>query len=188
LAWLSFSGQIAVDVACRVCAELLRSGQAQGPAFDWPNQVCQRSHYTPSSHFQHASQFTSERIREADQCERMPPRKTGSSKCLSRCHKKYQLESADHSAHTTTTISPTHHLRRRLILRHKRLHIPYTLRIFINTPITREEAHARHRRNRLSRPLLRILVALINKLLRLDVRRKVIRHKVVVAVVDDAVE
>jgi hypothetical protein len=75
-----------------------------------------------------------------------------------------------------------------LFLGHDGLNVPYALRILVDTPVTREETHPRDSRNCLRRPLLRVLVALVNELLRLDVRRKVVRHKVVVTVVDDAVE
>jgi hypothetical protein len=77
---------------------------------------------------------------------------------------------------------------RRLILGNERLHIPDALRILVNTPVTREEAHPRHGGDGLCSPFLRVLVALIDELLRLDVRREVIRDKVVVAVVNDTVE
>lgn len=67
----------------------------------------------------------------------------------------------------------------------QRLNIPNTLRILINTPITREEAHARHTRNTLRQPLILIPIRRIHQLLRLDVAAEVIRHEVVVAVLLD---
>jgi hypothetical protein len=77
---------------------------------------------------------------------------------------------------------------RRLILGNKRLYIPDTLGVLINTSVTREEAHSRDRGNTLAGPLLCVLVALVDELLRLDIRCKVVGHKVVVAVLDNTVE
>ena len=75
-----------------------------------------------------------------------------------------------------------------ILLLHKRLSIPDALCILINTPIAAKKAHPPNRSNSLGRPLLRVLVALVNELLRLDVGREVVGDEVVVAVLDDAVE
>ena len=74
------------------------------------------------------------------------------------------------------------------ILLVQRLYIPDTLRILIDTPIRAKEAHSRNRRNRLRSPFLRVLEALVNELLRLDVACEVVANEVVVAVLDDAVD
>ena len=75
-----------------------------------------------------------------------------------------------------------------LLLLHQWLNVPDALRILINAPVAAEEAHSSHRQDSLGGPCLRVLVRLINQLLSLDVRRKVIRDEVVVSVLDDAVE
>jgi hypothetical protein len=77
---------------------------------------------------------------------------------------------------------------RRLILRGKRLHIPNGFRILVDASVTRKETHPRNRCDALAGPLFRVLVALINELLGLDVRCEVIRHKVVVPMVDNTVD
>lgn len=66
-------------------------------------------------------------------------------------------------------------LRCRVALHCQGLHVPDAFSILIDTPITGKETHTCHRGDSLCRPLLCILVALVDKLLRLDVRRKVIR-------------
>ena len=75
-----------------------------------------------------------------------------------------------------------------LFFRYDGLNVPYALRVLIDTPVAREESHSRDRRDGLCSPLLRVLVALVDELLRLDVRCKVIRNEVVVTMVHDAVE
>ena len=70
----------------------------------------------------------------------------------------------------------------------KWLDIPDRLGILIDTAIAREEAHAGDAGNALREPFLLVAVRLINQLLRLDVRGEVIGDKVVVAVLDDAVD
>jgi len=67
----------------------------------------------------------------------------------------------------------------------QRLNVPNTLRILINTPITREEPHARHARDALRQPLILIPIRRIHQLLRLDVAAEVVRHQVVVAMLLD---
>jgi hypothetical protein len=69
-----------------------------------------------------------------------------------------------------------------MLQRLHRLHIPNTLRILTNTPITRKEPHPRHRQNALPHPLLLILIRLIHQLLRLDIAIKVVRHQIVITV------
>ena len=69
-----------------------------------------------------------------------------------------------------------------------RLHVPDHLRILVNAPIAAEEAHARHARDALGHPLVLILVRRVDQLVRLAVAVEVVRHEVVVAVVDDAVD
>jgi hypothetical protein len=68
------------------------------------------------------------------------------------------------------------------------LNIPNHLRILINTPIGAEESHARHTSNAFSDPLLLVLEALINELLRLAVACKIVRDKIVVTVVNNSVQ
>lgn len=80
------------------------------------------------------------------------------------------------------------HLRLVILLLHQRLNIPDGLRVLVDAPVTREEAHARHREDGLGRPRLRVLVRLVDQLLSVHIRGKVVRDKVVVAVLDDAVE
>jgi hypothetical protein len=78
--------------------------------------------------------------------------------------------------------------RGRLVLGHKWLYVPDTLSVLIDTPVTCEEAHTCDRQDGLRCPLLGILVALVDELLRLDVRGKVIRNEVVVTMLHDAIE
>jgi len=75
-----------------------------------------------------------------------------------------------------------------LFLGHKRLHVPDRLSILINTPVAGEEAHPRNRSDRLRGPRLRVLEALINECLCLDVRREVIRNEIVISVLDNTVK
>jgi hypothetical protein len=79
-------------------------------------------------------------------------------------------------------------LRRRLVLGHKWLYVPDALSVLIDTPVTCEEAHTCDRQDSLCCPLLGVLVALVDELLRLDVRGKVIRNEVVVTMLHDAIE
>jgi hypothetical protein len=79
-------------------------------------------------------------------------------------------------------------LRGRLVLGHKWLHVPDALSVFIDTPVTREEAHTCDCQDGLRCPFLGVLVALIDELLRLDVRGKVVRNEIVVTVLHDAIE
>jgi hypothetical protein len=69
-----------------------------------------------------------------------------------------------------------------------RLDIPDALRILIDTPITGEESHPRHARDRLADPLLLIPIRLVHERLRLNVRVEVIADQVKVAVVFDGAD
>jgi len=70
----------------------------------------------------------------------------------------------------------------------QRLHIPDHLSILIDTAVAREEAHPTDSRDALGQPPVLILVRLVDELVRLDVAVKVVRHEIVVAVLDDAVD
>jgi hypothetical protein len=74
-----------------------------------------------------------------------------------------------------------------LFRRRQRLRIPDLRRILIDTPITAKEAHARHRRNRLGKPLILVAVGLVNQLLGLAVAREIVGDEIKVAMLDDAV-
>lgn len=82
----------------------------------------------------------------------------------------------------------TMYLLRLSLLLHQRLNVPDALRILVDTPIAREESHTRHSEDSLGRPRLCVLVCLVNQLLRLHVRSKVVGDQVVVAVLDNTVE
>jgi hypothetical protein len=79
-------------------------------------------------------------------------------------------------------------LRRRLVLGYKWLYVPDALSVLIDTSVAREEAHTCDRQDGLCCPLLGVLVALVDELLRLDVRGKVIRNEVVVTMLHDAIK
>jgi hypothetical protein len=70
----------------------------------------------------------------------------------------------------------------------QRLHVPNTLRILLDTPVTRKEAHPCHTRNTFPNPPILILKRLINQIVRLTVRPEVIRHQIVIAMLDDGVD
>lgn len=83
---------------------------------------------------------------------------------------------------------PRSHLRGWLALDLQRLHVPDSLGILVNTPVAREEAHTSNSGDGLGGPLFGVLEALVNELLRLDVRSKVVGYKVVVAMVNNAID
>ena len=72
-------------------------------------------------------------------------------------------------------------------LRRQRLHIPDHLSILLNASITTKKPHPAHALNTFTNPLLLIAIRLVNQLLRLDIRREIIRHEIVIPVVGDAV-
>jgi hypothetical protein len=74
------------------------------------------------------------------------------------------------------------------LLWRQRLYIPDALRIFINTPITAEEPHARHTSDTLSNPLILVLVRLVDQRLSLVVAMEVIGDEVVVAMFFDCTD
>ena len=67
------------------------------------------------------------------------------------------------------------------------LAIPDLLRILLNTPVTAEEAHSCHGGDALFDPSILIFISFINKRMSLDIAVEIIRDKVIVAMVDDAV-
>lgn len=69
----------------------------------------------------------------------------------------------------------------------ERLDVPNRLRIFINATVAREEAHASYARYGLGDPLLLVAEALVDELLCLAVGSKVIRHEIIVAMLDDSI-
>ena len=72
-------------------------------------------------------------------------------------------------------------------VRRQGLRIPDLLGILINTSIAREEPHAAHASNALLQPSILILESLVDQTVGLDVRREVVRHQIVIAMVRDAV-
>lgn len=72
-------------------------------------------------------------------------------------------------------------------LRLDRLNVPDHLGVLVNATVAGEEAHTRHARDGLGQPLVLLLVGLVDQSLRVDVRLEVVRHEVVIAVVDDRV-
>ena len=72
-------------------------------------------------------------------------------------------------------------------VRRQGLRIPDLLGILINAPIAREEAHAAHAGDALLQPSILILESLVDQPVRLDIRREVVGHQVVIAVLGDAV-
>ena len=75
-----------------------------------------------------------------------------------------------------------------LCLRLYRLHVPDTLRVLVDAPITREKAHTRHARDALANPLVLVLVRLVHQILGLDVAVEVVADEVIVAVVGHGVD
>jgi len=69
----------------------------------------------------------------------------------------------------------------------ERLKIPDHLRILLDTPITAEEAHPSDTRNALFEPSFLILVCFVDHFVRLDIAVEVVRHKVVITLIDDTV-
>ena len=63
------------------------------------------------------------------------------------------------------------------------LAIPNLRRILLNTPIGTEKPHPRHRRNRLSQPLLLLRKNLVNQLLRIHVTLEIIRNQIIIPMV-----
>lgn len=64
----------------------------------------------------------------------------------------------------------------------KRLNVPDTLCVFLNTPVTGEESHTGHSLNRLADPALLVLVCLVDELLGADVGVEIVRDQIIVAV------
>lgn len=75
----------------------------------------------------------------------------------------------------------------RLLLRHQGLDIPDHIGILLDAPITREETHAAHTADALADPFVLILVCLVYQRLCLDVARKVVAYKVIIAIVGNGV-
>ncbi len=75
-----------------------------------------------------------------------------------------------------------------LALHVQRLNVPNGFSILIDAAITAEEAHARHARDALRKPLVLVLVRRIDEIMRCEVGMEVIRHKVVVAVINNSVD
>ena len=73
------------------------------------------------------------------------------------------------------------------LLRRQRLHIPNHLRILLNTAITTKKPHPANTLNAFTDPLLLIAIRLIDQLLRLDIRREIIGHEIVIPIIGDAV-
>ena len=69
-----------------------------------------------------------------------------------------------------------------LLLNIQRLNIPNAIRVLVSDTIHREEAHARHRANRLSKPLLFVEECLVDHLVCGDVGVEIVGDEVVVAV------
>lgn len=67
----------------------------------------------------------------------------------------------------------------------KRFHIPNFLRVLVDAPIAREEAHACHRRDALGDPFILVSIRVIHETVRLNVAVEVIRHQVIISVVAD---
>ncbi len=68
------------------------------------------------------------------------------------------------------------------------LDIPDTIRILLDTSVTREEAHPGHTRDTLAEPFILVLVCRINQVVCLQVAMEVVRDQIVVAVLDDAAD
>lgn len=73
------------------------------------------------------------------------------------------------------------------LVRGQGLRVPDLLRILIDAAITREEPHPAHAGDALLQPSILILEGLVDQPVRLDVRGKVVRDEVVIAVLGDAV-
>ena len=69
----------------------------------------------------------------------------------------------------------------------QRLNIPDTFRIFLNTPVATEEAHAAHTGNALREPFVLIFICLIHEPVGLNVAIEIVTDKVIVTMVDNGV-
>ena len=70
----------------------------------------------------------------------------------------------------------------------QRLHVPYAISIFHDTPITTEEAHSADTGDTLAYPCILILVCLVDECMRLDIAIEVITDKVVIAMIGDSAD
>lgn len=75
-----------------------------------------------------------------------------------------------------------------LFLHIQRLDIPNTLRILLDASITAEETHPRNAGDAFTDPAILILERLINQILRLAVRPEIVRHQIVITVLDNGVD
>lgn len=80
---------------------------------------------------------------------------------------------------TQDNLVPKPHL---IPLSKKRLNVPDLLSVFINAPITSEEAHTGNRSDTLGNPLVLVAISLIHEAMRLDVALEIVRHEVVISV------
>ena len=89
-------------------------------------------------------------------------------------------------ASVTSLPSPSHSFLLSTILDSKRLNIPDSVRVLLDTSVAREEAHPSHTRNTLANPFILVLVRNVNQVMRLKIALEVIRNKVIVAMLGDA--
>ncbi len=73
------------------------------------------------------------------------------------------------------------------LLNLERLQIPDHISVLLDAPVAAEEAHSSHTSNALLEPSILVLVRFINQLVRLDITVEIVRHKVVITLVDDAI-
>jgi hypothetical protein len=71
--------------------------------------------------------------------------------------------------------------------RHQWFNIPDHLRVLVDAPVTREEAHTSNTGDALRDPFLLVLVSLINQILGLAVAVEVVGDEIVVAVLDNTI-
>lgn len=96
-------------------------------------------------------------------------------------HSLIRLYHVQWSAHSSTSSNPVR-------LRHLQwLHVPDSIAVLIDTAIAREEAHPANASDALSDPFLLILVRLVDQILRLAVAVEVVRHQIIITMVNNAI-